>query len=387
MTAKAGPEMHRDPQGDRAGGARRCGRAGDQGGAREGRRRRSAARSRCAWVRSQRSRSVARCSGRIAELRREAELRDRGAETLRTGGRGSREGRIRRAGAAVSVASRRRPKRCTRSKRSGRCARSCRMRPMSEAIAYARGGEGSLVGSVFTADDDAGGRARARSRAASRPTAGRQSRLRARNRPVTVRRCPGWCTAVRAAPAVAKRWAAFAASCTTCSAPRCRAVRRRRADHRTLDARRAPEGARRASVPQVVPRAADRRHAEHRRSAKSRSTTSRASPRCRGDTFYAHMDEEAARRNPLFGGRVAHGYFLISAAAGLFVDPPYGPVLANYGIDRPALREAGQAGRPHQGAADLQVEVTARREGLRRSRVGHGDHQPERRDRRAATTC
>lgn len=52
-----------------------------------------------------------------------------------------------------------------------------------------------------------------------------------------------------------------------------------------------------------------------------------------GDRFYAHMDEESARRNPLFGGRVAHGYFLVSAAAGLFVDPPYGPVLANYGID------------------------------------------------------
>lgn len=55
--------------------------------------------------------------------------------------------------------------------------------------------------------------------------------------------------------------------------------------------------------------------------------------RLSGDTFYAHMDEEAARRNPFFGGRVAHGYFLISAAAGLFVDPPYGPVLANYGLE------------------------------------------------------
>ena len=52
-----------------------------------------------------------------------------------------------------------------------------------------------------------------------------------------------------------------------------------------------------------------------------------------GDKFYAHMDEVSARRNPLFGGRVAHGYFLVAAAAGLFVDPPYGPVLANYGID------------------------------------------------------
>jgi oxepin-CoA hydrolase/3-oxo-5,6-dehydrosuberyl-CoA semialdehyde dehydrogenase len=52
-----------------------------------------------------------------------------------------------------------------------------------------------------------------------------------------------------------------------------------------------------------------------------------------GDKFYAHMDEAEAKRNPLFGGRVAHGYFLVSAAAGLFVDAPYGPVLANYGID------------------------------------------------------
>jgi oxepin-CoA hydrolase/3-oxo-5,6-dehydrosuberyl-CoA semialdehyde dehydrogenase len=52
-----------------------------------------------------------------------------------------------------------------------------------------------------------------------------------------------------------------------------------------------------------------------------------------GDRFYAHMDDEAAKRNPLFGGRVAHGYFLVSAAAGLFVDPPYGPVLANYGLE------------------------------------------------------
>jgi oxepin-CoA hydrolase / 3-oxo-5,6-dehydrosuberyl-CoA semialdehyde dehydrogenase len=52
-----------------------------------------------------------------------------------------------------------------------------------------------------------------------------------------------------------------------------------------------------------------------------------------GDTFYAHMDEAAARANPLFGGRVAHGYLLVSFAAGLFVDPAPGPVLANYGVD------------------------------------------------------
>lgn len=52
-----------------------------------------------------------------------------------------------------------------------------------------------------------------------------------------------------------------------------------------------------------------------------------------GDTFYAHMDEDAAAANPFFPGRVAHGYLLVSWAAGLFVDPDPGPVLANYGID------------------------------------------------------
>ncbi|MCW2598326.1 MAG: paaZ [Frankiales bacterium] len=53
-----------------------------------------------------------------------------------------------------------------------------------------------------------------------------------------------------------------------------------------------------------------------------------------GDTFYAHTDEGAARQNPLFGGIVAHGYLVLSLAAGLFVDPAPGPVLANTGLDR-----------------------------------------------------
>ena len=52
-----------------------------------------------------------------------------------------------------------------------------------------------------------------------------------------------------------------------------------------------------------------------------------------GDTFYAHTDEEAAAKNPFFDGRVAHGYLIVSFAAGLFVDPDFGPVLANYGVD------------------------------------------------------
>lgn len=52
-----------------------------------------------------------------------------------------------------------------------------------------------------------------------------------------------------------------------------------------------------------------------------------------GDTFYAHMDEAAAKANPFFDDRVAHGYLIASFAAGLFVEPNPGPVLANYGVD------------------------------------------------------
>jgi oxepin-CoA hydrolase/3-oxo-5,6-dehydrosuberyl-CoA semialdehyde dehydrogenase len=52
-----------------------------------------------------------------------------------------------------------------------------------------------------------------------------------------------------------------------------------------------------------------------------------------GDTFYAHTDPVAAAVNPFFDGIVAHGYLVLSLAAGLFVDPDPGPVLANYGID------------------------------------------------------
>jgi oxepin-CoA hydrolase/3-oxo-5,6-dehydrosuberyl-CoA semialdehyde dehydrogenase len=78
-----------------------------------------------------------------------------------------------------------------------------------------------------------------------------------------------------------------------------------------------------------------------------------------GDTFYAHMSEIEAARNPLFGGRVAHGYFLISAAAGLFVDPDYGPVLGNYGIDE--LRFV----KPVKPGDKIKVRLTCARKSLR----------------------
>jgi oxepin-CoA hydrolase/3-oxo-5,6-dehydrosuberyl-CoA semialdehyde dehydrogenase len=85
-----------------------------------------------------------------------------------------------------------------------------------------------------------------------------------------------------------------------------------------------------------------------------------------GDRFYAHMDEVQAARNPLFGGRVAHGYFLVSAAAGLFVDPAYGPVLANYGID--ALRFT----KPVKPGDRIKVRLTCKEKALR-SGAGYGE--------------
>ncbi len=85
-----------------------------------------------------------------------------------------------------------------------------------------------------------------------------------------------------------------------------------------------------------------------------------------GDRFYAHMDEEQARRNPLFGGRVAHGYFLVSAAAGLFVHAPYGPVLANYGID--GLRFV----KPVKPGDRIKVRLTCKEKSLRAD-TGYGE--------------
>ena len=85
-----------------------------------------------------------------------------------------------------------------------------------------------------------------------------------------------------------------------------------------------------------------------------------------GDTFYAHTDEEAAARNPFFDGRVAHGYLIVSFAAGLFVDPDFGPVLANYGVDD--LRFA----QPVNYGDSLKVRLTCKQKTLREG-SGYGE--------------
>lgn len=83
-----------------------------------------------------------------------------------------------------------------------------------------------------------------------------------------------------------------------------------------------------------------------------------------GDTFYAHMDEKAAAANPLFGGRVAHGYLILSFAAGLFVDPDPGPVLANYGLDN--LRFI----KPVKPGESIKVNLTVKSKSLRNEKMG-----------------
>jgi oxepin-CoA hydrolase/3-oxo-5,6-dehydrosuberyl-CoA semialdehyde dehydrogenase len=85
-----------------------------------------------------------------------------------------------------------------------------------------------------------------------------------------------------------------------------------------------------------------------------------------GDTFYAHMDEDAARANPFFDGRVAHGYLVLSFAAGLFVQPDPGPVLANYGVENLRFLTAVYPG------DELTVTLTCKQI-IPREDAGHGE--------------
>jgi oxepin-CoA hydrolase/3-oxo-5,6-dehydrosuberyl-CoA semialdehyde dehydrogenase len=80
-----------------------------------------------------------------------------------------------------------------------------------------------------------------------------------------------------------------------------------------------------------------------------------------GDYFYMHFDAIAAA-DTQFGQRIAHGYFVLSAAAGLFVSPAPGPVLANYGLD--ALRFV----KPVTIGDTIQARLTAKRK-IDRNRV------------------
>ena len=83
-----------------------------------------------------------------------------------------------------------------------------------------------------------------------------------------------------------------------------------------------------------------------------------------GDKFYAHMDEVAAKASPIFEGRVAHGYLILSFAAGLFVDPDPGPVLANTGLEN--LRFLT----PLYPGDSMRVELSVRSKSLKSEETG-----------------
>ena len=85
-----------------------------------------------------------------------------------------------------------------------------------------------------------------------------------------------------------------------------------------------------------------------------------------GDNFYAHMNEADAAKNPFFEGRVAHGYLILSFAAGLFVDPDFGPVLANYGVDDLRFLQ------PVNYGDSLRVRITCKQKTLRGD-TGYGE--------------
>ncbi len=210
----------------------------------------------------------------------------------------------------------------------------------AQLIDFAARGQGSLAGSVVTADPAFAREVVLGVGAVARPAAGAQRRRREGvDRP-------------RLADAAAR-------------ARRPRPRRRRRGDGRH-PRRAAPHAAhRRAGRPGHAHR--DHRPLGRRVGAHARPTCTRSastSRSCRlgdtlvagprtvsqedvehfaeftGDTFYAHMDAEAAAANPLFGERVAHGYLIVSLAAGLFVDPRPGPGAGQLRRRQPALPHA-----------------------------------------------
>ena len=117
-------------------------------------------------------------------------------------------------------------------------------------------------------------------------------------------------------------------------------------------------------IPPADERAAHRRYAGRPAAAPSRIEDIEHFAEFTGDKFYAHMDEEAAKASPIFEGRVAHGYLILSFAAGLFVDPDPGPVLANTGLEN--LRFLT----PLYPGDSMRVELTVRSKSLKSEETG-----------------
>ena len=116
-----------------------------------------------------------------------------------------------------------------------------------------------------------------------------------------------------------------------------------------------------APVPQVAGGAAGRRHAWSPARAPSRSRTSSTSPSSPATPSTPTPTRRPRAANPLFGGSVAHGYLVVSFAAGLFVEPGPGPGAGQLRRGQPALPHPGQARRRADRDADRQADHPARR--------------------------
>ena len=200
--------------------------------------------------------------------------------------------------------------------------RRARLRRPGQAVELAALGRGSLVGSVVTHDP---GFARPVVVASRLGTAASWSSTATTpaSRPATAPRCPSWSTAGPAGPGAARSSAGSARSCTSCSSPRSASP---------AMAPPSPAGGRRAR-----PTTGDATH-PFRAPSRSCASARRACARPDGDPRGHRTVRRPLRRpllrphgprprpaNPFFDGRVAHGYFVVSAAAGLFVDPDPGP--------------------------------------------------------------
>ena len=378
-------EVHRDPPRVRAGRARST---------------RSPRPSARGWPRSSSATRPTRAvrMGALASLEQREEVR-RSLKALPT-----RAARLRRPGARRGGRRRRRARRvplaapaALRRRRPRRAARGRGVRPGRDADRLRDGRAGHRAGRARPGQPGRLGRHRRRATspatvvlgvgALARPAARARPRRRRRVHRARLAAARCSCTAARAAPAAARRWAASAACCTTCSAPRCRPSPRaaRRVTGRWVaGAPRTHRG--RPPVPQVAGRAADRRHAWSPARARSRSRTSSTSPSSPATRSTRTWTRRPRPANPFFDGRVAHGYLIVSFAAGLFVHPDPGPVLANYGLEN--LRFLT----PVYPGDELTVTLTCKqispREGeLRRGALGRGRHQAGRRRSRRPTTC
>ena len=173
--------------------------------------------------------------------------------------------------------------------------------------------------------------------------------------------------AAPAAPAAARRWAASAASSTSCSALPSKAPRLLSAvTGRWIEG--ADATGRAPPFPQVARRTAHRRPTGHG-DAAGHAGGHRAFRGIHRRHLLCPHGQEAAKANPFFDGRVAHGYLIVSFAAGLFVDPIPARCWRTT-ASMAALPDARSTPATRSGPPDLQGDRPARRRRARRGPLG-----------------